>query len=197
MEKRLAASSRKLEDLRDPYANYNKMTINQLNEVCNTFYWNDYAKKIGIDNALDSIVVGQPEYLTALGNEIKNTDLSVWKNYLKFHLVQSYASFLDNSTYANAFNFRKLLTVAKEPRPRWKSILDAEEAAMGKLLGQLFAKEYFNEKAKERYSNLLDAIRTAYAKRIKKLSWMSEATKIKALDKLNKVTKKVGYSDKW
>ncbi len=197
LEKRLAAASRKLEDLRDPYSNYNKMTINQLNEVCNTFYWNDYAKKIGIENVLDSIVVGQPEFYRALGNEIKNTELSVWKNYLKFHLLQSYASYLDSTTYQHAFNFRKLLTGAKEPRPRWKRALDAEEAAMGELLGQLFAREYFNEKTKERYSNLVEAVRTAYAERIKKLSWMSEATKIKALDKLGKVTKKVGYPDKW
>ncbi len=197
LEKRLAAASRKLEDLRDPYANYNKMTINQLADVCNTFYWNDYAKKIGIENVLDSIVVGQPEFLTALGNEIKNTDLTIWKNYLKFHLVQSYASFLDNTTYQNSFNFRQLLTGAKELRARWKRVLDAEQSAMGDLLGQLFAKEYFNEKAKARYSNLVEAIRTAYAERIKKLSWMSEATKATALDKLSKVSKKVGYPDKW
>ncbi len=197
LEKKLAFASRKLEDLRDPYSNYNKMTINQLADKCNTFYWNDYAKKIGIEKLLDSIVVGQPEFYVALGNEIKNTDLSVWKNYLKFHLVQSFASYLDNTTFMNAFNFRKLLTGAKEPRPRWKRVLDAEEAAMGELLGELFAKEYFNAITKERYSNLVEAVRSAYAERIKKLAWMSETTKMKALDKLNKVTKKVGYPDKW
>lgn len=197
LEKRLANASRKLEDLRDPYNNYNKMTLNQLADKCNTIFWMDYAKKIGIENVTDSIVVGQPEFFIALGNEIKNTDIAVWKNYLKFHLVQSYASYLDNATYLNAFNFRKLLTGAKEPRPRWKRILDAEENAMGELLGQLFAKEYFNETAKNRYSNLVEAVRMAYAERIKKLPWMSEATKIKALDKLSKVSKKVGYPDKW
>ncbi len=197
LEKRLANASRKLEDLRDPYNNYNKMTLNQLADKCNTIFWMDYAKKIGIEKVTDSIVVGQPEFFIALGNEIKNTDIAVWKNYLKFHLVQSYASYLDNATYLNAFNFRKLLTGAKEPRPRWKRILDAEENAMGELLGQLFAKEYFNETAKNRYSNLVEAVRMAYAERIKKLPWMSEATKIKALDKLSKVSKKVGYPDKW
>jgi len=197
LEKRLAAASRKLEDLRDPYANYNKMTIPQLDDICNTIYWNEYSKKIGIENMLDSIVVGQPEFFTALGNEIKNTEITVWKNYLKFHLIQSFASYLDNTTYGNAFNFRKLLTGAKEPRPRWKRVLDAEESAMGELLGQLFVKEYFNAKTKERYSNLVEAIRTAYSERIKKLTWMSEGTKLKALDKLAKVRKKVGYPDKW
>jgi putative endopeptidase len=197
LEKRLASASRKLEELRDPYANYNKMAFNQLSDKCNTIYWNEYAKKIGFENVTDSIIVGQPEFFVALGNEIKNTELSVWKNYLKFHLVQSYANYLDNETYLNAFNYRKMMTGAKEPRPRWKRVLDAEENAMGELLGQLFAKEYFNEKAKDRYSKLVEAIREAYAIRIKSLNWMSEPTKLKALDKLAKVTKKVGYPDKW
>jgi putative endopeptidase len=146
---------------------------------------------------LDSIVVGQPEFFTALGNEIKRTEISVWKNYLKFHLVRSFASYLDNTTYGNAFNFRKLLTGAKEPRPRWKRVLDAEEKAMGELLGQLFVKEYFNETAKARYNNLVEAIRNAYAERIKNLTWLSDATKQKALDKLGKLRKKVGYPDHW
>jgi putative endopeptidase len=197
LEKRLATASRKLEELRDPYTNYNKMTFNQLADKCNTIYWQEYAKKMGIENTDDSIVVGQPEFYKALGDEIKNTDLSIWKNYLKFHLVQSYASYLDNNTYMNAFNYRKNLTGAKEPRPRWKRVLDAEENAMGELIGQLFAKEYFNEAAKKRYSDLVEAIRDVYAERIKKLSWMSDATKTKALDKLSKVSKKVGYPDTW
>ncbi|MBL0355625.1 MAG: M13 family metallopeptidase [Chitinophagaceae bacterium] len=197
LEKKLATASRKLEDLRDPYANYNKITINQLDDICNTIYWNDYAKKIGIENTLDSIVVGQPEFFTALGNEIKNTEITVWKNYLKFHLVQSFASYLDNVTYSNAFNFRKLLTGAKEPRPRWKRVLDAEENAMGELLGQLFVKEYFNAAVKQRYSKLVEAIKAVYADRIKKLDWMSDDTKQKALYKLGKLSKKVGYPDKW
>jgi putative endopeptidase len=68
---------------------------------------------------------------------------------------------------------------------------------MGELLGQLFAKEYFNATAKERYTQLVELIRTAYAERIKKLDWMSDATRAKALDKLSKVTSKVGYPDKW
>jgi len=199
LEKRLATASRKLEDLRDPYANYNKMTFNSLAADCPAINWNKYAAAVGIKPNLiaDSIVIGQPEFYKALSTEIKNTPIAVWKNYLKFHLIQSNAGFLDNTTYMNAFNYRKALTGAKEPRPRWKRVLDAEEGAMGELLGQLFAKEYFNEKAKARYSNLVEAIRDAYADRIKKLSWMSAETKAKALDKLSKVSEKVGYPDKW
>lgn len=197
LETRLATVSRKLEDLRDPYANYNKMTFAQLGKECPALDWNTYARNIGIKNTSDSVVVGQPEFYKALGNELKNTPIPVWKNYLKFHLIQSTAGLLDNTTYMNAFNYRKVLTGAKEPRPRWKRVLDAEEGAMGELLGQLFAKEYFNEKAKQRYSSLVEAIREAYVDRIKNLSWMSAETKAKALEKLGKVSKKVGYPDKW
>ncbi|HMH21859.1 MAG TPA: M13 family metallopeptidase, partial [Puia sp.] len=89
------------------------------------------------------------------------------------------------------------LTGAKAPRPRWKRVLDGEENAMGEALGQLFVKEYFPEKAKQRYSDLVEAIRDAYKERIMKLSWMSDSTRQKALTKLAHVTKKVGYPDKW
>jgi putative endopeptidase len=197
LEKKLATSSRKLEDLRNPYANYNKMTFDQLGKICSGINWNVYAKNIGISNLQDSILVGQPEYFKALGAAIKSTPLAIWKNYIKFHIIRSYAGYLDNTTYMNAFNYRKTLSGATAPRPRWKRVLDAEEGAMGELLGQLFAKEYFNEKTKERYSNLVEAIREVYAERIKALPWMSAATKTQALDKLSKVSKKVGYPEKW
>ncbi|MGG9963611.1 M13 family metallopeptidase [Ferruginibacter sp. SUN106] len=199
LETRLAIASRKLEDLRDPYANYNKMTFGSLAADCPAINWNKYATAVGIKANIiaDSIVIGQPEFYKALSHEIQSTSIAVWKNYLKFHVIQSAAGFLDNTTYMNAFNYRRALTGAKEPRPRWKRVLDAEEGAMGELLGQLFAKEYFNEKAKARYSNLVEAIREAYVDRIKKLSWMSAETKTKALDKLSKVSEKVGYPDKW
>ncbi len=89
------------------------------------------------------------------------------------------------------------LSGAKEPRPRWKRVLDAEEGAMGEALGQLFVKEYFSATAKKRYIDMVEAIRDAYKDRINKLHWMSDSTKRKALAKLSAITKKVGYPDKW
>ncbi len=197
LEKKLATASRKLEDLRDPYKNYNKMTLSDLSNLTKTFDVEKYAKNIGVTNTKDSIVVGQPEFFTALGKELTVQNLNIWKNYMKLRMVQSSASYLDDKTYINFFNYRKVLSGATSPRPRWKRVLDAEENAMGELLGQLFAKEYFNEKAKERYSNLVESIREVYVERINKLSWMSAATKTKALEKLSMVSKKVGYPDKW
>jgi len=196
LETKLAKASRKLEDLRDPYKNYNKMNVADLTKLATNINWNDFTKNIGISK-LDSVIVGQPEFYSALNHEIKSTNIAVWKNYLQFHLIQSYSGYLDSTSFNNAFTYAQNLSGAKEPRPRWKRVLDAEEGAMGEALGQLFVKEYFNGKAKKRYVDMVEAIRDAYKDRINKLTWMSDSTKQKALAKLSKITKKVGYPDKW
>lgn len=196
LETKLAKASRKLVDLRDPYKNYNKMNLTALKKLSSNIDWDNYLKIAGIAK-LDSVIVGQPEFYTALNNQLKATTIDDWKNYLKAKLISSSAGYLDDKTYNNYFEYRKSLSGTSKPRPRWKRVLDAEEGILGEALGQLFVKEYFNEKAKERYSNLVEAIRDAYKERIKKLVWMSDTTKQKALDKLTKITKKVGYPDKW
>ncbi|HMC87821.1 MAG TPA: M13 family metallopeptidase N-terminal domain-containing protein, partial [Chitinophagaceae bacterium] len=196
LETKLAKASRKLADLRDPYKNYNKMSVAELGKLTSNINWSVYLPAVGVKK-IDSVIVGQPEFLTALNHELTATSISDWKNYFRFQLVQSSAAYLDKQTFTNLFEYRKSLTGAKEPRPRWKRVLDAEEGAIGEALGQLFVKEYFNETAKKRYSDLVEAIRDAYKERIKNLSWMSDSTKAKAYDKLAKITKKVGYPDKW
>src|SRR6202012_2114184 len=95
------------------------------------------------------------------------------------------------------FNYERTYTGAQAPRPRWKRVLDAEETAMGEALGRLFVKEYFPPEAKQRYTDLVEAMRIAYKERIQKLTWMSDSTKQRALTKLAHISKKVGYPDKW
>jgi len=196
LETKLAKASRKLADLRDPYKNYNKMSWDQLNKTGPSINWKSYAKEIGADK-VDSVIVGQPEFITTLSNEIKQTPIDVWKNYLKLRLIQSSAAYLDSTTFNNVFEYRKAISGATKPRQRWKRGLDAEEAVMGEALGQLFVKEYFNEAAKKRYSDMVENVRAAYKERIEKLTWMNDSTKQKAYDKLTRMTKKVGYPDKW
>ncbi|MFT3678957.1 MAG: M13 family metallopeptidase [Ferruginibacter sp.] len=196
LEEKLARSSRKLADLRDPYKNYNKMDIAGLQKISPNMDWNSFIKNLGITK-LDTVIVGQPEFYTTLSKELKATSIEDWKNYVRFHLIRSYAAYLDKTSYDNYFVYMKTLTGASEQRPRWKRVLDEEEEAMGEALGQLFVKEYFNEKAKKRYSDLVEAIRDAYKERIAKLAWMSDSTKQKAYAKLASITKKVGYPDKW
>ena len=196
-EEALAKNSRKLEALRDPYANYNKMSIAELSKKTDVLHWKQLITTIGLKN-VDTIIVGQPEFLIALNSLLKSTELQTLKDYMSFHLVNDYASYLSTAFVNAKFDFYgKTIRGAKAQRPRWKRVLDAEEGAMGEALGQLFAKEYFNETAKKRYEDMVENVRDAYKARIEKLTWMTDSTKQKALSKLSAITKKVGYPEKW
>ncbi len=196
-ETSLAKASRKLEDLRDPVANYNKMTTGQLtSKYTPSIGWAD---RLAVWNLRpDSVVVGQPEFFTALQTLVQSTPVPVLQDYLRYQLITGYAPYLSSAVYAERFSFyNRVLNGQKEPRLRWKRVLDAEGDAMGMVLGRIFVKEYFPPVAKQRYADMVEAIRTAYRERINKLDWMSDSTKARALQKLSTVYPKVGYPDKW
>lgn len=193
----LADSSRKLEDLRDPYANYNKMTLSELNDIAPNVEWKTIFDDFSIKN-LDDVVVGQPEFYKALNAAIDKFTPDQWRAYLKVHLVNSFASRLSSKFDDEVFHFRgTVMSGVTEQKPRWKRIQDATERAMGELLGQIYVEKFYSPKTKKRYEKIVDDLIDAFANRIKNLDWMSEATKKKALTKLYAITKKVGYPDKW
>ncbi|HEY8999714.1 MAG TPA: M13 family metallopeptidase [Mucilaginibacter sp.] len=197
IEKFLAENSRKLEDLRDPYANYHKMPVAELNKLTPEIDWNDLFKKLEY-KSVDTVIVGQPEYYKAVSKALNDFSVDDWKAYLRFKLIGSYAPYLNNAVVEENFRFAgKVMRGQKEQLPRWKRVLDNENGLMGELLGQLFVKEYFSEKSKERYVAMVEAIREAYREHIQKLDWMSPETKQKALEKLNAIHPKVGYPDQW
>lgn len=197
LETKLAKSSRTLEALRDPYANYNKMAMAQLKNISPSIDWTKTLHEMGVQQ-IDSVIVGQPEFYKQLDKLITSEDMQTMKDYMAFHLVRSFAPYLSKSFVDANFNFySKLIRGAEAQKPRWKRVLDAEEDAMGEALGQLFAKEYFNETAKKRYEDIVENVRNAYKARIEKLDWMTDTTKQKALHKLAAIKKKVGYPDKW
>lgn len=197
IEKFLAENSRKLEDLRNPYKNYHKMPVTELNKLTPGIEWNDLFKKLEY-KSVDTVIVGQPEYYQAVSKALNDFSINDWKAYLHFKLIGSYASFLNNAIVDENFRFGgKVMRGQKEQLPRWKRVLDNENGLMGELLGQLFVKEYFSEKSKERYVAMVQAIREAYREHIQKLDWMSPETKQKALAKLNGIHPKVGYPDQW
>ncbi|MEP7106879.1 MAG: M13 family metallopeptidase [Ferruginibacter sp.] len=196
VETRLARVHRKLEDLRDPYANYNKMAISDLYKLSPLVDWNNYMLANGIGKT-DSVIVGQPEYYKELNKVIQSTTIDTWKSMMRYRLVRRFSEVLPDRFGKEAFGFSKLFSGAKERKPRWKRVIVAEENAMGEVLGQLYVKEFFNEIAKKRYEDLVEAVKNAYGERIKKLVWMTDSTKQKALVKLASVKKKVGYPDKW
>src|SRR5690606_19438466 len=129
---------------------------------------------------------------------IATEDIETLKDYMSFGLVRTFGSYLSQPFVDANFDFySKLIRGAKANRPRWKRVLDAEENVMGEALGQLFAKEFFNETAKKRYEDIDENVREDYKERIEKLDWMRDSTKEKAFHKLAAISKKVGYPDKW
>ncbi len=196
LETVLATASRKIEDLRDPYKNYNKMAISDLGEMSSNIDWATYLGNTGV-KSVDSVIIGQPEFFTALNKSLNTTPIADWKSYVKFNLVSDLAGVLPNAYGEEAFKFNKLFSGAKERKPRWKRAIQMEEGAMGEMLGQLYVKEFFNETAKKRYTDMVEAIREALKDRIGKLTWMSDSTKQKAYTKLAAIKSKVGYPEKW
>jgi len=197
LETKLAKASRKLEDLRDPYKNYNKYSVSDFTRFTTSIDWKVLLADMDI-NSLDSVIVGQPEFFAALNTELTATSLDVWKDYLKWQVLNNFSGYLHNELEAANFSFYgEKLNGVKKQKPRWKRVLQDEEEAIGEALGQLFVKEYFSETTKKRYDDMVEDIRSALKERIQKLDWMSEPTKVKALEKLAKMRKKVGYPDKW
>ena len=197
LETAIAKTSRKREDTRDPLKNYNKISFKQLTESTAQINWMVFTKSVGLHD-VDTVVVGQPEFLTALNEYLTLFPLDDWKNYLKFHLVSGLARFLDDKTYLESFSFYStVLRGIQEPKPRWKRVVEQTDRSLGELLGQVYVLEYLPRGTKEKLQEIGKAIKEVYAERIKKLDWMSEATKQKALKKLNTIIMKVGYPDSW
>ncbi len=197
LETTLAKSCRKMEDLRDPYKNYNKMSVAQVNKLIPTIKWDETLQALGLKN-VDSIVVGQPEFFTSLETNLKKIPLADWKLYLKWNLIDGSAVFLNKAIVSEDFNFNStVLNGITKQKPRWKKMVKATDGMLGDLIGQVYVEEYCPKGTKEKLLEIGNNIRDVYAEHIKTLDWMSDVTKQKALSKLNKINMKVGYPDKW
>lgn len=149
LEKALADSSRKLENLRDPYKNYHKMPVAALSKLVPEINWKDLFDKMDYKGA-DTVIVGQPEYYRALSKALKTVPVADWKVYLRKNLISEYSPYLSNKFNDENFRFYGMvLSGRKAQLPRWKRVLDVENNLMGEVLGQLFVKEYFPEAEKK------------------------------------------------
>ena len=195
-ETQLAKASRTPVALRDPVANYHKMTLAEVQKLAPHIDWTTFYLVQGAPS-VPAIDVGQPEFIAAIDGMIASAPLASWKAYLRWHAVHSNAAALSFAFVQENFKAEQLLTGAKEILPRWKRCSGSVDNAIGELLGQEFVAKTFPPEAKTRavtiVGNLIDALKA----RIDSLDWMSAQTKPQALAKLAAFTRKIGYPDTW
>ncbi|SDR97659.1 M13 family metallopeptidase [Christiangramia echinicola] len=182
---------------RDARNTYNPMTVAELQKITPAMQWNSYFEGIGAKN-LDTIIVSQPKYMKALQDLLAENSVEEWKTYLKWDLFNDAASALSTDLEKESWEFySKTLRGAKEQRPRNERALSTINGVVGEALGKLYVEKHFPPQAKETAKEMVDNILKAYETRINNLSWMSEDTKKKALEKLGTFNVKIGYPDSW
>jgi putative endopeptidase len=197
IETRLAKAAYDKVKLRDPHANYNKMTVADLQKLVPEIKWNDYFNALGLKNIKD-ISVSQKESLVEVGKIIATEPIASQIAYLQWKLIDESASYLSDTIYAQNFDFYgKTLSGKKEQSPRWKRAVGAVDDVLGEAVGQMYVKKYFPPEAKERMLKLVHNLQETLGERIKALSWMGDSTKVKAIEKLKSYIIKIGYPDKW
>lgn len=197
IETEIAGASYEKVKLRDPHANYHKMTVEELSDKIPGFDWKVYFATIGL-NGLRELNVGQPEMVAKAVELLNRADLGAQKDYLSWKVIDGAASYLSDAFVAQNFEFYgKVLSGTKEMKPRWKRAVGTVDGVMGEAVGQMYVEKYFPAAAKERMVNLVGNLQKALGERIQSLAWMSEETKAKALEKLSTIYVKVGYPDKW
>lgn len=197
VETRLAEASKSAVELRDPYANYNKITVAQLKKEVPSIDWDAYFTTIGLKD-LQEVNVGQMDEIKTVADLLKKEDLDVLKAYLQWNVINTASSYLSDNFVAQNFDFYgRTLSGTKEMQPRWKRAVSAVNGVLGEAVGQMYSEKYFPAAAKERMIKLVGNLQKALGERIQGLEWMSEETKAKALEKLAAFHVKVGYPDKW
>lgn len=197
LEERMAKSFYPKEKLRDPHANYHKMSIAEIKEKFPSFNWDEFLSARGA-GAAEYINIGQPEAIAESIAIINDTDFALIKTYLKYRIIGASESLLDDATYDIAFDFySRTMRGQKEQKPRWKRAVMLIDDSLGEEIGRLYTEKYFSPAAKKRMQELVKNLQRAFAARIQESDWMSGPTKTQALEKLNGFTAKIGYPDKW
>ncbi len=190
--------------LRDAEKRYNKYAVADLGEVTPELNWPAYLDSAAV-GGIKSLNVATPSFFQGLEKLLADTPLDVWKSYLTFQLLDSYAPLLDQPFVDAHFDLHaKELAGVPEQQPRWKRAVDAvagagagDFGALGEAVGELYVQRHFPPESKARMDELVGNLLQAYENSIGELTWMTSVTKEKALEKLGKITTKIGYPSKW
>ncbi len=196
-ETRLARDTMSKVDRRDTTKLNNPSSFQAFAASAPAIDWTAYVRDVKAPS-FTQMNVNDPQFFKGLNDSIQATDLADLKTYFTWAALRRAAPWLSKPFVDENFAFYgKTLSGAQELRPRWKRCTDATDSALGEDLGRHFVQKTFGPEHKSRMLTMLDDLRAAYAEDIKQLDWMSEATKVKALEKLDAMAQKIGYPEKW
>ena len=196
LQTKLAAVSKTPVELRDPNANYNRHTLQQLKELTPELSWDAYFAERGAPKFAD-LNVGQPDFFKELNRLVATVALDDWKTLLRWHLASTNASRLSAKFDREKFNFGRLFSGQAEQLPRVKRCVMLTDNYLGEALGQEYVRRAFTPESKARMKEMVNNLLAAFRARLLKLDWMGEETRKAALVKLDAVAQKIGYPDKW
>ena len=197
-ETRLAKSQNTRLENRDPQATFNRFNVAQADSLAPNVRWQNYFETMGIAEGMKTFNVAQPKYFVEVSRVLADTDVEVLKAYMAWHEIESAAAYLSDDFVNASFDFfGKLMSGREVNRPRWKRVTSTVDGAMGEALGQLYVEKYFPAEAKARMETLVQNLMTALGQRIDMATWMTDATKANAHEKLSTILVKIGYPNKW
>ena len=199
VETALAKVSKSRTELRDPEANYNKMTLAEFVKRYPNLPLEKVMNARGIESKyFQEMVVGQPAFLDGANQLVGSMKPSEYRDVMEWGIITESANYLCDATIAESFDFEgRVLSGRKENHPLWKRSTSQVERVMGEALGKIYAEKYFPESSKQRMTTLVKNLQIALGERIAAQDWMSDSTKVNALLKLNTFYVKIGYPDKW
>lgn len=196
LETALAKAARTATENRDIAKLLNYFTKTQLESQFPLLSWTTVFQNLNIDSG--KILVSQPEFFKALNNQLAETSLATWKDYLKVKLLGNAAPYLSSPFVKADFGFyTTALSGQTGMKPRGEVIVNVLDSKVGEALGKLYIEKYFTTDAKKRIDDLVQNVITTFGERIKKNDWMTDSTKEKALQKLSALRRKIAYPDKW
>lgn len=196
IETRLAKAAMSREELRDPAATYNPMTLDEIAEKYPYVDLRRYFAKQGITD-IESVIIGQPNSLAEINAILAEASEQAIHDYLTVSYVSTAADYLSDDFTDAKFKLSQAVSGVEEPMPRWKRALGVPNALLGEAVGQLYVEKHFPKTSKDKMLELVGNLKTALGQHIKGLTWMSDTTKQRALEKLDAFTVKIGYPDKW
>ena len=197
LETSMAQAQMSRVEMRDPTKLYNKFSVDGLSATTPNLNWQKILPELGYKTKQDSLIVSNPKFMVFIDSLLNKVSLDDWKVYLQWGVIKDAAAYLSKDFVDANFAYNQALSGQKEQTPRWQRMSGLIDRQLGDLLGQLYVDKYFNQAAKVRMQELVNNLESSFDSRIKKLDWMSEVTKLRALGKLHAFTKKIGFPDKW